>query len=166
MTQRPDAPGLPRPDGLAKLTAFFAAAQATARAVRPLSTAACIGLELDEGPASFSMASGAAVLSAGAPASPDFTLRLPAEAVSRLCAHPEAGVGELGLLFFTLARDRDPQRRIGIRIQATTGRLLSNGYLTVLAVGGPRVGLWLLRRGLSDPRAAIERLRHLTRASP
>jgi hypothetical protein len=112
------------------------------------------------------MASGAPLLSAGAPAVPDFTLRLPAEAVRRLCDRPGAGVGELGLLFFALARDQDPQRRIGIRIQATTGRLLSNGYLTVLAVGGPRVALWLLRRGLSDPRAAIERLRRATRAWP
>ncbi len=154
-----DAPGNRDRDDLARLAAFFAGAPAAVRAVRPLSPAACIGLELDEGPASFSMASGAAVLSAGAPAAPDFTLRLPAEAVSRLCARPEAGVGELGLLFFTLARDRDPQRRIGVRVQATTGRLLSNGYLTVLAIGGPRVALWLLRRGLSDPRAAIERLR-------
>jgi hypothetical protein len=154
----------PIPDGLARLAAFFAEAPAAVRAVRPLSPAACIGLELDEGPASFRMVNGAAALSAGAPPSPDFTLRLPAEAVSRLCARPEVGVGELGLLFFALARDRDPARRIGIRIQAPTGRLLSNGYLTVLAVGGPRVALWLLRRGLSDPRAAIERLRGSSRA--
>jgi hypothetical protein len=165
MTPSPGAPGTPHADGLARLATFFAEAQSAVRAVRPLSPAACIGLELDEGPASFSMVGGAARLSAGAPAAPDFTLRLPTEAVSRLCAHPEAGVGELGLLFFALARHRDPQRRIGIRIQATTGRLLSNGYLTVLAVGGPRVALWLLRRGLSDPRAAIERLRRPTRTS-
>jgi hypothetical protein len=149
----------PCPDSLSALAAFFGAAPAARRAVRPLARQARIALELDEGPAGFSLASGEPVLSAGAPPDPDFTLRLPVEAVSRLCARPDAGVGELGLLFFSLAVDRDPARRIGVRIQAPTGRLLANGYLTVLALGGPRVALWLLRRGLADPGAVIERLR-------
>ena len=149
----------PSPESLERLASFFAEAPAAARAVRPLSPSARIGLELDEGPARFEVASGRPALATGAPADPDFTLRLPAEAVARLCAHPGAGVGELGVLFFSLARSKDPALRIGIRLGASTGRLLANGYLTVLAVGGPRLALWLLRRGLADPRAAIERLR-------
>ncbi len=149
------APG----SSLATLTAFFAAAPAAARAVRPLSPAARIRLELEEGPAAFTLADGTPRLGAGAPGDPDFTLRLPAGAVARLCARPEAGVGELGLLFFTLLLERDPALRVGVRLHAATGRLLANGYLAVLALGGPRVALWLLRRGLADPRAVLERLR-------
>ena len=152
----------PGPDSLARLAAFFGAAPAAVRAVRPLSRSARIGLELEAGPAGFEAPDGVPVLTAGAPADPDFTLRLPAGAVARLCARTEAGVGELGVLFFSLARSRDPALRIGIRLQASTGRLLANGYLAVLAAGGPSVALWLLRRGLADPRAVIERLRRPT----
>jgi len=149
----------PGPDSLARLAAFFATAPAAARAVRPLSPSARIGLELEGGPAAFEVTDGVPVLTAGAPADPDFTLRLPAEAVARLCARTGAGVGELGVLFFSLARSRDPALRIGIRLQAPTRRLIASGYLGVLAAGGPSVALWLLRRGLADPRAVIERLR-------
>ena len=147
------------PASLASLRDFFAGAPAAARAIRPLSPAARVGLELDEGPAAFEVRAGVAVLSAGAPADPDFTLRLPAAAVARLCHHRGAGVGELGVLFFTLALERDPALKVRARLHAPTARLVGNGYLAVLALGGPAVLLWLLRRGLSDPRAVLERLR-------
>jgi hypothetical protein len=146
-------------DSLASLRALFASAPAAARAIRPLSPAARVGLELDDGPAGFALEGGLAAITPGAPAAPDFTLRLPAGAVASLCAHPEAGVGELGVLFFSLLLERDPALRIGVRVQAPTGRLLAHGYLGVMLLGGPRVALWLLRRGLADPRAVIERLR-------
>jgi hypothetical protein len=150
---------IPGQGSLAALGAFFAGAPAAARAVRPLSPAARVGLELDEGPAGFAMAGGTPALTPGAPEAPDFTLRIPAAAVARLCARPDAGVGELGVLVFSLMRERDPALRIGVRIQASTPRLLVGGYLGVLLLGGPPVALWLLRRGLGDPRAVIDRLR-------
>ena len=145
-------------DALAEL---FARAPSASRAVRRLSPSARVGLELDEGLAGFAVSDGVAVLTAGAPGDPDFTLRLPAAAVARLCAHAGAGVGvgELGLAFFTLLLERDPSLRVGVRVHASTSRLLAHGYLGVLALGGPRVLAWLLRRGLADPRAVIERLR-------
>jgi hypothetical protein len=149
----------PGPGSLATLAELFGRAPSAARAVRPLSPAARVGLELDEGPAGFAMSNGTPVLTVGAPADPDFTLRLPAAAVARLSAHAGAGVGELGLLFFSLILERDPSLHVGVRVHAPTSRLLAHGYLTVLALGGPRVLAWLLRRGLADPRAVIERLR-------
>jgi hypothetical protein len=99
------------------------------------------------------------VLTTGAPPDPDFTLRLPAAAVERLCGRRGAGVGELGVLFFGLLRERDPALRVGVHLHASTRRLVGHGYLAVLALGGPQVALWLLRRGLADPGAVIERLR-------
>lgn len=149
----------PAASSLATLAAFFAGAPAAARAVRPLSPSARVGLELDEGPAGFAVEGGRPVLTAGAPGDPDFSLRLPAAAVELLCARHDAGVGELGVRFFGLVRERDPALRVGVRVHASTGRLLGNGYLAVLALGGPQVALWLLRRGLADPAAVIERLR-------
>jgi len=144
---------------LAALAGFFAGARSAARAIRPLSPAARVALVLDEGPAGFAMSRDGPVLTPGTPADPDFTLRLPDAAVARLCQDPGAGVGELGLLFFSLLLERDPALHVGARVHATTARLVANGYLTVLVLGGPRVALWLLRRGLAEPRAAIERLR-------
>jgi endonuclease YncB( thermonuclease family) len=44
-------------------------------------------------------------------------------------------------------------------VQAPTGRLVAHGYLAVLALGGTRVALWLLRRGLASPARIIDRLR-------
>jgi len=44
-------------------------------------------------------------------------------------------------------------------VDAPTARLLTHGYLSVLALGGARVALWLLRRGLANPLAVIDRLR-------
>jgi hypothetical protein len=149
----------PEPGSLDALAELFARAPSASRAVRPLSPAARVGLELDEGPAGFATSDGVAVLTAGAPGDPDFTLRLPAAAVARLCADAGAGVGELGLVFFALLLERDPSLRVGVRVHAPASRLLAHGYLAVLALGGPRVLAWLLRRGLADPRAVIERLR-------
>jgi hypothetical protein len=149
----------PDQGSLGALAELFSRAPSASRAVRRLSPSARVGLELDEGPAGFAVSDGVAVLTAGAPGDPDFTLRLPAAAVARLCAHAGAGVGELGLAFFTLLLERDPSLRVLVRVHASTPRLLAHGYLAVLALGGPRVLAWLLRRGLADPRAVIERLR-------
>ena len=64
------------------------------------------------------------------------------------------------MLFFSLVLEREPVARAsGCASTPPPSRLLGNGYLAVLALGGPRVALWLLRRGLADPRAVIERLR-------
>ena len=144
---------------LAALGAFFAGAPAASRAVRPLAPGARVALELDDGPAGFTMVGGAPVLAPGLPDQPDFTLRLPPAAVARLCEDASASVGALGLRFFSLLLERDPALRIRVRVQAPTARIVANGYLTVLLLGGPRVVLWLLRRGLANPRAVIDRLR-------
>jgi hypothetical protein len=147
------------PTGLQRLQAFFEAAPAAARALRPLVDGAAVGLRLDEGPAGFEKAGGAARLTAGAPADPDFTLSLPAAAVERLTTRPDAGVGALGIAFFELLLSRDPALRVTASVQAPLPRLVRHGWLGVLALGGARVAAWLLRKGLADPRAVIERLR-------
>lgn len=146
----------PSLDALAR---FFATSPAARRAVRPLSTGARVALDLDEGPAGFTLAAGAPRLAPGPLADPDFTLRLPAGAVARVVAVEGDDVGEVGIAFFKLVLERDPALRIGLRVDAPTTRLLAHGYLGVLALGGARVAFWLLKRGLANPLAVIDRLR-------
>jgi hypothetical protein len=146
----------PSLDALAR---FFAASPAARRAVRPLAPGARVALELDEGPAGFTLEAGAPRLAAGPLADPDFTLRLPAAAVARVVAVEGDDVGAVGVAFFQQVLERDPAVRIGVRVQAPTPRLLAHGYLGVLALGGARVTLWLVKRGLANPKAIIDRLR-------
>jgi hypothetical protein len=141
------------------LSAFFATSPAARRAVRPLAATARVALLLDEGPAGFTVDGGAARLAAGPLPDPDFTLRLPAAAVARLVEVEGDDVGAIGIAFFQALLDREPSRRVRVTVEASTARLVSHGYLGVLALGGLKVGLFLLRRGLADPRRVIERLR-------
>ncbi len=129
------------------------------RAARPLAPSAEVGLVVAGTAARFTMEGGRPVAREGTAADPDFTLTLPEGAVARLAAQESDDVGEMGVAFFQLLLERDPALHVGVRLHASTARLLSHGYLSVLALGGMRMGLWLLRKGLADPRAVIERLR-------
>jgi hypothetical protein len=55
--------------------------------------------------------------------------------------------------------ERDPALKVRVSIDAPTTRLLGNGYLGVLALGGVKVTWWLIRNGIKNPKAAIDRLR-------
>lgn len=77
----------------------------------------------------------------------------------RITAVQGDDVGAYGVAFFSLATSRDPLLRIRVQLDAPTGRLLGHGYLGVLAAGGLKVGLWLLRKGVKAPGAALDRLR-------
>jgi hypothetical protein len=147
------------PTTLERLATFFATSPAARRAVRPLAAGTRVALALDEGPAGFTMGDGGPRLAAGAPADPDFTVRLPAAAVERLVAVQGDDVGAIGVAFFQLVLERDPALRARLTVEAPTARLVGHGYLAVLALGGARVALWLLARGLANPRRIIERLR-------
>ena len=90
---------------------------------------------------------------------PDFTLTIPDGAVRRITAMKSDDVGEFGIEFFKLVLEHDPDLKIKVRIDAATGALLSHGYLGVLAQGGLKVTWWLLKNGVKNPKAAIDRLR-------
>ncbi len=142
-----------------RLRAFFEGAEVVRRATRPLRREAEVGLDLAAGPARFSMEGGRAAVHPGAAADPDFTLWLPDAAVERLTVSPAGDAGELGIEFFRLVLERDPALKVRIRLHASTARLVSRGYLGVLALGGLKVAIWLLRKGVANPRGAIERFR-------
>jgi hypothetical protein len=141
------------------LKTFFETAEVARKATRPLHDAAEVALELDGGRAHFTLKGGRATVLEGSAQRPDFTLWLPDGAVSRITALKSDDVGEFGIEFFMLVLEKDPAMKVKIRIDATTGALLSHGYLGVLAQGGMKVTWWLLKNGVKNPKAAIDRLR-------
>ncbi len=141
------------------LRRFFETSPAARKATAPLAPGAEVALVLEGGPARFTVASGRPRVEEGAARDPDFTLALPEEAVRRITSLASDDVGAFGIAFFGLVLSRDPATKVRIRIDATTGRLLSHGYLGVLAQGGLKVALWLLKNGVKNPKAAIDRLR-------
>ena len=84
---------------------------------------------------------------------------LPDGAVQRITSLQSDDVGEFGVEFFKLVLEKDPSLKVRIKIDASTGQLLSHGYLSVLAQGGMKVTWWLLKNGVKNPKAAIDRLR-------
>ncbi len=144
---------------LEALRTFFGSAPAAQRATRPLSRGARVNLALDGGDARFTMETGSPEVHDGPAKDPDFTLTLPAGAVARITALRSEDVGEFGIEFFKLVLERDPALKIRVRVDAPTTQLLGHGYLGVLALGGMKVTWWLVKNGIRNPRAAIDRLR-------
>jgi hypothetical protein len=141
------------------LKTFFETAAAARKATKPLKDGAEVAVQLDGGPASFVMRDGKPQLIEGKAQNPDFTLVLPDAAVKRITSLKSDDVGEFGVEFFKLVLEKDPSVKVRIKIDASTGQLLSHGYLSVLAQGGLKVTWWLLKNGVKNPKAAIDRLR-------
>jgi hypothetical protein len=141
------------------LARFFETSPAARKATKPLSRDARVALDLSGGPARFLMGTGEAKVQDGAEPDPDFTLSLPDGAVAHLTSVPADDVGEFGIEFFKLVLAREPERKVRVHIHASTARLVSHGYLGVLASGGAKVAWWLLKNGVKNPKAAIDRLR-------
>jgi len=146
-------------ESLESLKTFFESAPAARRATRALARGARVNLALAGGTARFTMESGSPEVRDGAAADPDFTLTLPDAAVERITGLSSDDVGEFGIEFFTLVLERDPTLKVRVKVDAPTARLLGNGYLGVLALGGLKVSWWLLKNGVKNPKAAIDRLR-------
>jgi hypothetical protein len=141
------------------LRRFFETQPAALRATRPLARGARVNLALDGGDACFTMESGRPVVRDGAGPDPDFTLKLPNGAVERITGLASEDVGEFGIAFFKLLLERDPALKVRVHVDAPTTRLLGHGYLGVLALGGVKVTWWLVKNGVKNPKAAIDRLR-------
>ena len=76
---------------------------------------------------------------------------------SRVPGRGDAGL--FGIEFFKLVMEKDPKAKARVKVHASTSRLLGRGYLGVLALGGVKVSWWLLKNGIRNPKAAIDRLR-------
>jgi hypothetical protein len=141
------------------LKRFFEDAEAARKATRPLEDGAEVGLQLAAGSARFTKEGGTAHVRDEPPRAPDFTLVMPDAAVRRITSLASDDVGEFGIEFFKLLLERDPDLKVRVRIDAPTQQLLKHGYLSVLALGGVKVTWWLIKNGVKNPKAAIDRLR-------
>lgn len=146
--------------GFEALRTFFESAPVARQATRPLDKGAEVALALDGGePARFTMESGTPRVLPEKARAPDFTLTLPDGAVERITALQSDDIGEFGVEFFKLVLSKDPATKVRVHVDAPTTRLLGHGYLGVLALGGLKVTWWLLKNGVKNPKAAIDRLR-------
>lgn len=93
------------------------------------------------------------------PEKPDFIFSLSPETVSVLANETQDDIGEIGLGIFK-------EMLVGSVDVRMPGGLLSvmrNGYLEVVASGGPRVAVFLAQVGLSSPTRVIDFLKRLRR---
>jgi hypothetical protein len=142
------------------LKRFIETAPASRLATRPLGQPAEVAILLDgDPPARFTMESGSPQLLPEPARDPDFTLSLPEKAVQQLTTLGSEDVGEYGVAFFGLLLSSDHDLKVRAHINAATSRLLGRGYLSVLASGGAKVAWWLMKNGVRNPKAAIDRLR-------
>jgi hypothetical protein len=81
-------------------------------------------------------------------ADPDFELYLPTAAVESLKKHANADISDLGIAFFEHIVAKEPARKIGVRIHSGVVKLTRRGWLGVLALGGPKVVMWMAGKGL------------------
>ncbi len=141
------------------LKTFLEGTPVARQATRPLSRDARVNVVLPDGPAHFHMKGPGPELRPGEGADPDFTLTIPGGAVGRITSLGGHDIGEVGVEFFKLVLERDPDLKVRVHIDAPATRLLASGYLGVLALGGLKVTWWLLRNGVKNPVAAFERFR-------
>jgi hypothetical protein len=109
-------------------------------------------------------ASGPAIES-GKAQDPDFELRLTPAAVRSLCSMPDADLGEFGIAFFERIVSRDPDQKICVRPYSGLIKLTRRGWLNLLARGGPKLAVWMTRKGLrgtGDVVAALARFKGST----
>jgi len=100
-------------------------------------------------------------LERGAAADPDLAFCFSPAAIERLAA-TQGGVDDFALALFRSMLERDPERRVELRVVAPFVRLLRRGYVELLLRGGPRL-LWFGAthgvRSIGDLRRLVEGIR-------
>jgi hypothetical protein len=87
-------------------------------------------------------------LEPGKATDPDFELRVPPGAVRSICSRHDADVGDLGVTFLEHIAVHDPELKIQVTLHSGLLKLTSRGWLGVLARGGPKVVVWMTKKGL------------------
>src|ERR1700733_14278243 len=108
---------------------------------------------------------GSPAIERGKAQDPDFELRLTPAAVRSICSMPDADLGEFGIAFFEHIVSRDPDQKIFVRPHSGLIKLTRRGWLSLLARGGPKLAVWMARKGMrgsGDVVAALARLKGST----
>jgi hypothetical protein len=133
-----------------RLAALFRSHPAWLRAAALLSERASSNVRFTHRPGELwhlARAGGETRLAPGARDDADLEFAFPPAAIEALEA-TRGGIGDFAVALFDLAVERDPARRVEIRILAPFSRLVRRGYLRLLAAGGPAVLAWGAAHGV------------------
>ena len=150
-------------DSIDNLQQIFNDHPAGVAAVRPLRKGTQVGLRIhgDDQEYHFVRTPEGASIQTGPGQATDFDLVLGAKAVEAICQTQGEGVGDFGVSFFRcLLKDSDDQR-VQVKLHAGLIALTRNGYLKVLAMGGPKVLGFLSKEGYIGPRGIAKAIRRL-----
>ena len=151
-------------ESIDSLQAIFREHPAGQAAVKPLRTGTKVGLRIhgEDQDYTFERTADGGVISAGRGEGTDFDLTLGVEAVRSICQTEGHGVGDFGVAFLKCLLRSEDEQRVQVRLHAGVFGLTRNGYLKVMALGGPKVLAFLAKEGYIGPRGiakAIKRLR-------
>jgi hypothetical protein len=165
-TEEPSASGSSKPAEPSNvlLQHFFETSESAKRAAASLKKAAEVGVHFTDvvGDFHFKAVDGKPRFITGRAEDPDFDLTLAPGAVAAICAHPNADVGDLGILFFQHILTKDAREKINVKLHSGLMKLTMRGWLGVMAQGGGKVVGWMAQKGLRGPSAiasAISRLK-------
>ena len=77
----------------------------------------------------------------------------------------DADLGELGIAFFEHIVSREPDYKIRVQLHSGLIKLTQRGWLGLLARGGPKVAMWLARKGLRGSSAVVAAMARLKGSS-
>jgi len=145
------------------LRRFFESSPAALKAASSLKKSVEVSVRFTDVPGDyrFHVEGGKPHLDRGTAEEPDFELTLAPGAVKDLCAHPNADVGDLGVLFFQHMLAKEEDQRIRAKLHSGLIKLTFRGWLSVIAAGGPKVVGWMASKGLKGPSAIAAALSRL-----
>jgi hypothetical protein len=148
------APGGERPDE--ELGKFLTGNSGARKAASSLKAGAEVGIafaNLDGDWRVRTDDAGQLAFEAGKAVDPDFSLRIPPGAARSLLGRGDSDLGELGIAFFELIASHEQDLKIHVTVHSGLVKLTRRGWLGVLASGGPKVVMWMAKKGLRGPGA-------------
>ena len=150
-------------ESIDSLKQIFTNHPAGVAAVRPLRKGTQVGLRIhgDEQVYHFERTPEGATIHLGAGPTTDFDLVLGPKAVEEICQTRGESVGDFGVSFFRCLLKSGDDERVQVKLHAGLISLTRNGYLKVLAMGGPKVLGFLSKEGYIGPRGIAKAIRRL-----
>lgn len=120
------------------------------RATKPLRNGAQIAVQLGAVAARLRKTGEGLVVEDQAAEKPDMSFTVPTAALQHLQAQTTQDIGEVGVEILKLMASSDESRKIRAKVHIGAFSLFTQGYLTVLPLGGPAVMKFLGTKGLTN----------------
>ena len=146
-----------------QLRQIFSEHPAGQAATRPLRRGVRVGLQIHGSPNlyTFERTRDGVEITSDRLEETDFDLILGRSAVDTICATTGGGVGDFGVSFMRTLLASDDDHRVQVALHAGLFRLTRNGYLKVLALGGPKMLGFLAKEGYIGPGGIAKAVRRL-----